>query len=359
MCFLDFHLPRVMNLNRILAIVALLSPGVFSLAQTPNTASIRGQVLDQSRAAAQDAEVTISNTVVRFERTGRTDSSGNFSFSGLPVGTYSLVAHKDKFADVRRELTLMGGTAAEVQLQLSVSEVQTDIVVTGVAGDVRGDEPQLGDRLGATEIQQTPVLNRRITYLPLLNAANRPALNQGDVFMNQNLFTTNGSGRRQISFVVDGSTGNDSWGRQTIFTNIPQVAVQEMTVLENVFSAEYGATTGGVVNIVTKTGSNQYHGELLGLWRPSDTAAKLSGFTSNNVSSGNQVTTDSLDQLGASLSGPLPNTDRTHFFFAGEYSRQNRGSPVTAAIAPGVFVGHYAGWMTLLRVDHRINSANN
>ena len=358
MCFLDFHLPRVMNLNRILAIVALLSPGVFSLAQTPNTASIRGQVLDQSRAAAQDAEVTISNTVVRFERTGRTDSSGNFSFSGLPVGTYSLVAHKDKFADVRRELTLMGGTAAEVQLQLSVSEVQTDIVVTGVAGDVRGDEPQLGDRLGATEIQQTPLLNRRITYLPLLNAANRPALNQGDVFMNQNLFTTNGSGRRQTSWVVDGSNGNDSWGRQTIFSNVPQTAVQEMTVLENAFSAEYGATTGGVVNIVTKTGTDSYHGDLLGLWRPNDTAARLSGFTAGTATSGNQIVTDSLGQVSASFGGPIPYSPRTHFFFAGEYSRQNRGSPVTSPVAPGIFVGHYAGWLTFLHLDHQINQAN-
>ena len=358
MCFLDFHLPRVMNLNRILAILALLSPGVFSLAQTPNTASIRGQVLDQSRAAAQDAEVTISNTVVRFERTGRTDSSGNFSFSGLPVGTYSLVAHKDKFADVRRELTLMGGTAAEVQLQLSVSEVQTDIVVTGVAGDVRGDEPQLGDRLGATEIQQTPLLNRRITYLPLLNAANRPALNQGDVFMNQNLFTTNGSGRRQTSWVVDGSNGNDSWGRQTIFSNVPQTAVQEMTVLENAFSAEYGATTGGVVNIVTKTGTDSYHGDLLGLWRPNDTAARLSGFTAGTATSGNQIVTDSLGQVSASFGGPIPYSPRTHFFFAGEYSRQNRGSPVTSPVAPGIFVGHYAGWLTFLHLDHQINQAN-
>jgi len=347
-----------MNLNRILAIVALLSPGVFSLAQTPNTASIRGQVLDQSRAAAQDAEVTISNTVVRFERTGRTDSSGNFSFSGLPVGTYSLVAHKDKFADVRRELTLMGGTAAEVQLQLSVSEVQTDIVVTGVAGDVRGDEPQLGDRLGATEIQQTPLLNRRITYLPLLNAANRPALNQGDVFMNQNLFTTNGSGRRQTSWVVDGSNGNDSWGRQTIFSNVPQTAVQEMTVLENAFSAEYGATTGGVVNIVTKTGTDSYHGDLLGLWRPNDTAARLSGFTAGTATSGNQIVTDSLGQVSASFGGPIPYSPRTHFFFAGEYSRQNRGSPVTSPVAPGIFVGHYAGWLTFLHLDHQINQAN-
>src|SRR5215813_5360986 len=358
MCFLDFHLPRVMNLNRILAILALLSPGVFSLAQTPNTASIRGQVLDQSRAAAQDAEVTISNTVVRFERTWRTDSSGNFSFSGLPVGTYSLVAHKDKFADLRRELTLMGGTAAEVQLQLSVSEVQTDIVVTGVAGDVRGDEPQLGDRLGATEVDETPLLTRRITYLPLLNAANRPALNQGDVFMNQNLFTTNGSGRRQTSWVVDGSNGNDSWGRQTIFSNVPQTAVQEMTVLETAFSAEYGATPGGVVNIVTKTGTDSYHGDLLGLWRPNDTAARLSGFTAGTATSGNQIVTDSLGQVSASFGGPIPYSPRTHFFFAGEYSRQNRGSPVTSPVAPGIFVGHYAGWLTFLHLDHQINQAN-
>src|SRR5438270_11596046 len=94
--------------------------------------------------------------------------------------------------------------------------------------------------------------------------------------MNQNMFTTNGSGRRQTAFVVDGGTGNDSWGRQTIFTNLPQEAVQEMTVLENAFSAEYGATSGGVVNIVTKSGGNQYHGDVTGLWRPSDTAAELS-----------------------------------------------------------------------------------
>jgi hypothetical protein len=231
--------------------------------------------------------------------------------------------------------------------------------VTGVAGEVGSDEPQLGDRLGSVQLEQTPLLNRRITYLPLLNAANRPALNQGDVFMNQNLFTTNGSGRRQTAWIVDGSTGNDSWGRQTIFTNVPQGAVQEMTVLENAFSAEYGATTGGVVNLVTKTGGNRYHGDVLGLWRPSDTAAKLSGFTANTATGGNQVVTDSLGQLGASFSGPVPGIDRTHFFFAGEYSRQNRGSPVTSPIAPGVFVGHYTGWMTFLRVDHQINQANN
>ncbi len=341
-------------------VVALLSLtlAVTALPQTPDTATLQGQVVDQSRALLPGVQVRIVNATTGQERRAQSDSAGKFSLAGLPVGNYVVTASKSGFSELRRELTLQGGTTAALRLELSVSPVQTEVLVTGVAGEVRADEPQLGDRLGAPQIESTPLLNRRITYLPLLNAANRPALNQGDVFMNQNLFTTNGSGRRQTAWVVDGATANDSWGRQTIFSNVPQVAVQEMTVLENAFSAEYGATTGGVVNVVTRSGGSQYHGDLLGLWRPSDTAAKLSGFTSTTATSGNQIVTDSLGQLGASFSGPIPGSDRTHFFFAGEYSRQNRGSPVTSPIAPGVFVGHYTGWLSLLRLDHQINQAN-
>lgn len=329
-----------------------------AFAQAPDTAAVKGQVLDPSRAAIVGADISLKSHITIVERSARSDSSGGFSVSGLPIGSYTLSIHKEGFSNLTRELTLLAGTTADLKVQLDISEAEAQVQVTGTAGEVRSDEPQLGDRLGPVEIEQTPLANRRITYLPLLNAANRPALNQGDVFMNQNLFTTNGSGRRQTSFIVDGSTANDSWGRQTIFTNIPQVAVEEMTVLESAFSAEYGATTGGVVNIVTKTGADQYHGDLSGLWRPSPTAAKLSGFTSNNVSSGNQVTTDSLGQLGASFSGPIPGSGRTQFFLAGEYSREHRGSPVTAAVAPGVFIGRYADWMTLLRLDHQISSTN-
>ncbi|HZS29113.1 MAG TPA: carboxypeptidase regulatory-like domain-containing protein [Candidatus Angelobacter sp.] len=328
------------------------------MAQTPDAASIRGQVQDQTHAAVTGAEVRIKNAVLDIERTTSTDASGQFSFTGLPVGAYSLTVHKDKFADLSRDLTLVGGTAADVQLQLSVSAVQTEVTVTGTAGEVRADMPQLGDRIGPEPVQTLPLLNSRITYLPLVNAANRPAINQGDVFMNEDLFVTNGSGRRQTSFVVDGTTGNDSWGRQTIFSNIPRVAVQEMTVLENAFSAEYGATTGGVVNIVTKTGGPHYHGDLIGLWRPDDTSAKLSGFTSTNVSSGNQVVSDSLGQISAAFSGPIPHMQDTQFFFGGEYSREDRGSGIISPLDPGVFVGHYTGWLTYLRVDHQINQNN-
>ena len=340
------------------ALLVVLFAAVSLEAQTPDAASLRGQVADQSRAALSGVEVTITNKLAGTVRTTQTDSSGNFAFSGLSIGTYSLLAHKQDFADVTREIILTGGTTANVQLQLGVTAVKEEIEVTGAAGEIRTDEPQLGDRLGQEQLQEMPLPNSRITYLPLLNAANRPAINQGDVFMNQNLFTTNGSGRRQTAWVVDGITANDSWGRQTIFTNVPRDAVQEMTVLENAFSAEFGATTGGVVNIVTKSGSDAYHGDLFGVWRPSDLGAKLAGFTTANATSGNQIVTDSLGQGGASFSGPIPRAQKTYFYFSGEYSKEDRGSPVTSPIDPGVFVGHYTDWMTFLRIDRQITQNN-
>ena len=346
--------------SRFFLILGLFAVIHFAPAQTPDSAIVRGRILDASNAAVAGVDLRIENSLTGAERQRSSDASGNFSFAGLPAGSYTLTAHKNGFADLTRSLTLAGGTTADLKLELSVSGGQTQVVVTGAVGEIRTDEPQLGDHLSTKQIEDTPTLNRRITYLPLLNAANRPAINQGDVFMNQNLFTTNGSGRRQTAWVVDGSTGNDSWGRQTIFTNVPQVAVEEMTVLENAFSAEYGATTGGVVNLVTRSGGNNYHGDVLGAWRPSDTAAKLSGFTSTSATSGNQIATDSLGQLSSSFAGPVPGTDeRTHFFLAGEYSRENRGSPVTSPVAPGVFVGHYADWMMFLRLDHTLSQNNN
>jgi carboxypeptidase family protein len=340
-----------------LSTVSLFALGLCLSAQTPDTATIRGHVVDQTRAGIPGVRVTAKNTQSGSERTTQTDETGRFSLAGLPIsGKYEVTAKKSNFSEARLlDVTLAGGTTADVNLQLSVAGGETQVTVTGAAGEVRADQPQLGDRLDERQINEMPLLNRRITYLPLLNAANRPALNQGDVFMNQNLFTTNGAGRRQSWFEVDGSTGSDSWGRQTIFSNIPVTAVQEMTVLTNAFSAEYGASTGSVVNIVTKSGSSQYHGELLELWRPSATSAALSGFTAATAANGNAITSDRLGQSAVALSGPITGGGHTYFSLAAEYSRQDRASPINSPIAPGSFVGHYRGWLGFLRVDHQIN----
>jgi hypothetical protein len=344
---------------RIGALLAVVCLGL--LGQTPDTATIHGLVVDPSHLAVAGARVTVKNTLTGLDRTAQTDNSGKFSLAGLPVaGKYVLTAVKPGFAESRlSNLALAGGTTADFNIQLNVAGGQTEIVVTGVAGEVSTDSPQLGDRLDDRQMEETPLLSRKITYLPLLNAANRPAINQGDVFMNQNLFTTNGAGRRQTWFEVDGSTGNDGWGRQTIFSSLPLTAVQEMAVLTNAFSAEYGGSTGSVVNIVTKTGGNQFHGELMELWRPSATEAALSGFTSTNAASGNDLTNDTLGQSAVSLSGPIGSGGGTHFFLASEYSREDKASPIISPVAPGNFIGRYRGWLGFFRLDHQLNDKNN
>src|ERR1700760_1501374 len=119
-----------MSIFRAVLAVMLIAAAPLA-AQTPDTASMRGQVFDQTHAAVASAEIKITSTLLGSERTTRTDASGGFSFSGLPVGSYVITAHRERFSDVTREITLLGGTTADVQLQLGISEVKTDLIVTG------------------------------------------------------------------------------------------------------------------------------------------------------------------------------------------------------------------------------------
>lgn len=316
--------------------------------------------MDQSQAAVPNADVTIANNRSGVKRTTKTDHTGHFSLSGFSIeGDYDVTIQKEGFAvATSKAVKLIGGAAANLEFQLSPAEAKTEITVSGTAGSVRTDMPQLGDRLGDSQIQETPLLNNRITYLPMLNAANRPAINQGDVFMNQNLFTTNGTGRRQAWFEVDGANSVDLWGRQTIFTNLPVETLEEMNVLTSPFSAEYGGSAGSAINMVTKSGGNQYHGSLTGNFRPSATAANLSGFTAGTATSGNQLTSDELYQPAFTFGGPIGESKRTHFFTAGEYSWESKVSPITNALAPGGYEGRYRDWMALARLDHQFNERN-
>ena len=330
-----------------------------ALAQTPDTATLTGRVQDQSHALLPGSSLTITDRSSGFSRRTTTDARGQFFLSGLPSGEhYELSTVRDGFATTATPLALTAGSTASIVVTLAISAASESVTTTGTALDVRTDEPALGDVLTALQIEETPLPNRRITYLPLLNAANRPAINQGDVFMNQDLFTTNGAGRRQAFFEVDGASANDSWGRQTIMTNIPLAAVQEMAVLTNSFSAEYGASTGSVVNIVTKSGGDRLHGELLELYRPSAGEARLNGFTTANAASGNDIVNDTLNQSAASLGGKLPGS-ATHFFAAGEFSQQRRASPVTNALTPSNFIGHYRDLLGFVRLDRQFGTRNN
>jgi hypothetical protein len=325
-------------------------------AQTPDTAALRGMVSGPNGAPLSGASLVIEDASHRVVRTMQTSAQGTFAAEGLPVGSPLQVGatYPGFAAATSGAIVLAAGATASLQLRMQIAAARTEVRVTGEAGAVRTDEPQLGDRLTSGQMRSMPLLNRRITWLPLLNAANRPAINQGDIFMNQDLFTANGTGRRQTWFEVDGANGNDAWGRQTIFTNVPLDAIAEMTVLDNAFAADYGFGEGAVVNIVTRSGGDSYHGDLLGLWRPSAPEAKLSGFSTTSATSGNDITNDTLAQGAATASGSLAPAWRTYFLASAEYSYQDRASPVTSPLEPGNYIGHYRDWLGSLRLDRTI-----
>ena len=110
-------------MSRFLLLTCLFS--FFLVAQTPDTATLRGQVIDQTHAAVPMVQVTVTNTLTALKRTVQTDDSGNYSIAGLPIGTYDVVAVKQGFAEMKpANVTLAGGTTADVDLTLNAAEEQ-------------------------------------------------------------------------------------------------------------------------------------------------------------------------------------------------------------------------------------------
>ena len=332
--------------------LALLLASSFAAGQTLDTATVRGRVADQNRAAIVGAEVVVTNEATGLRREARTDGDGDFSFSNLPLtGEYKLVVSSSGFA--AKEIGGVGlraGEAATFDVTLVPAGGTSEVTVYGTTEGLQTDTPRLGTRLDLEKIDNTPILGRKLTNLVALNSAVRPARGTGDLFLNNFLFVVNGSGRRQTTFNLDGSTGDDAWGRQTIFTNVPLSVIQEFTILTNAASAEYGRTTGSAVNIVTKSGTNDLHADLVGVARPGrlQAAAPLSTIR----------TIDRLAQLSGVVSGPLER-DRTYLLAGGEINVQHRDAVITSRIQPNsIFAGTYKQALAFARLDHQISRRN-
>ena len=330
--------------------LALLCFTTAALAQTADTASIRGRVTDATGSPLAGVTATLEETNTGASRTATSTSGGDYTFGTLPVGgTYRLTFSSVGFsATSHGPFVLRAGETATLNARLA-PQIREAVTVTGTTDHVRTDSPELGTRLDETALRMIPITGRKITSLPLLNSAVRPARGTGDLFLNNTLFVVNGGGRRQTSYTIDGSTANDSWGRQTIFTNIPLSAVHELTVLTNPFSAEYGRTTGSVLNVVTRSGTNDVGGDVVVLYRPASLqpTAPVTHIDAD----------DELRQISATVGGPIVR-DRTHFFAALEYNDQERDSVITSALAPGVYTGSYKQTLAMLRVDHALSDAN-
>ena len=216
------------------AVCALLLAAA-AFAQSTDTASIRGSVTDAAGARVAGAAVTLENVASGTRRTIASDAKGEFAFGAIPVaGTYRLRVGKEGFAEsAQGPFRLRANETATFQVKTAPEAVREAVTVYGTTEHVRSDSPELGTRLDDAAIRTIPIVGRKLTSLPLLNSAVRPARGTGDLFLNNTLFVINGGGRRQTTIALDGASADDAWGRQTIFTNVPVSAVQDFTVLTN------------------------------------------------------------------------------------------------------------------------------
>jgi outer membrane receptor protein involved in Fe transport len=352
------------------------SPEGAEAEQSPNNASIVVLVTDQSGAVVKDARVLVTNEQTGATREGLSSSEGSASFPALSLtGTYSVVVTKQGFGDESRGgLSLRSGETATVKVRLLVGTEKTEVTVYGTSNGVRADE-QIGVTLDSKTIDETPILGRKVTTLPLFNSAFRQGKGTGDLFVNATYFITGSGSRRTTTYMLDGASNDEGWGRQTMLTTVPLGAVQEAAVLTNAFSAEFGWTAGPAFNIVTKSGTNAVRGEALYMGRPGGWQAKTfstDGYCAPTVPT---CTTpialgainptdlpDELHQVSGSIGGPVVK-DKSFFFVTGDYTHQDRTTQLSPTLPAFVlpsngdlsYVGHYRQGLLNGRYDQKLS----
>jgi hypothetical protein len=343
-------------------------------AQSPNTATMIVVVVDQNGAVVPDAKVSVMNAATGDVREALSGSDGSATISALSLtGTYTVSVSKDGFGnEERKDITLRSGETATLKVTLLVGSEKAEVTIYGTAEGVRAS-PQIGLPLASPQIDETPIIGRKATTLPLLNSAFRQGKGTGDLFVNATYFITGVGSRRATTFTLDGANNDEGWGRQTAIATVPLGAIQEITILSNAFSSEFGWTSGPALNIVTKSGTNEFHGEVLGLFRPGDWQAKTfstKGFCPPSVTSCVTPATlqainpvdipDALSQVSGSIGGPIVQ-DKTFFFATADYTRQNRttflSTTLPAFLLPADgsldYTGHYRQFLFDGRLDHK------
>jgi hypothetical protein len=363
-------------LNRIVCVLfAFAMFAVPALAQSPNTSTVVVFVVDQSGAVVKDARVSVTNNQTRATRESMSGADGTATFPALSLtGTYTVSVTKTGFtADDVAGLTLRAGETASVRVKLVASGGKSEVTVYGTNQGVRAD-PQIGQRMDGPAIDETPILGRKVGNLPLFNSAFRQGKGTGDLFVNTPYFITGSGSRRTTTFMLDGASNDEGWGRQTMIATVPVGAVQEVAVLSNAFSAEFGWTAGPALNIVTKSGTNDLRGEGLYMVRPGAMQAKdfsTDGFCAPSVATCTTPGTlkainpadvpDELDQISGSIGGPIVK-DKTFFFATSDYTWQDRTTYLSNTLPSFVlppdgsltYVGHYRQGLFNGRLDHKL-----
>ncbi|HEY6806695.1 MAG TPA: TonB-dependent receptor [Pyrinomonadaceae bacterium] len=354
-----------------LTFIVCLSASITNAQQTVTSATLTGRVEDLRGSVVSGATVTATNAETNQRFTATTDQDGQFRFPILRVGNYSLTITATGFAEQRKELTLLVGQALDLIVKLEVEGISANVNVNADVPTVETVRTQVTETIRPTEIKQLPLNGRNYLDLALLI----PGVSPTNTGSNQRFAETSAipgqgisvAGQRNLynSFVVDGMSANDDAADLT-GTYFSEEVIDQFQVVTSGGIAEFGRASGGVVNILTKSGTNDWRGSLYGFGRNQRFDARNPVATSKDLLT--QV------QYGATLGGPLRH-DRTFLFSNFEQTRRNYSAVLTIApnavasinqrlravnyrgplLNTGVVPASFDTTNVLVRLDHQLN----
>jgi hypothetical protein len=334
---------KLMNLQRMFLLVMVLA--VAAVGQSFR-GGILGTISDASGASVAGAKVTATNTGTGLVREATTDVDGNFNFTELPLGTYTVTATKQGFrTQLATNITVGVEGPQRANLTLTPGRVEEKVEVQADVPLVETSSNTLGGTLQAEDFKELPVNGR--DFMKMLTAV--PGANADPSSVNDSpgsfgVFSVNGNRGRSNNFLLDGTDMNDGFRNDNAIneggvfgipaTLLPVDAIEEMAILNNT-EAEYGRNSGSIVNIVTKSGTNSLHGSVFEYFRNNALDAR-NFFNCGQApclfdAPPNPQNAFHNNQFGGSLGGPIIK-DKTFFLVAYEGQRETVGFPAPATV---------------------------
>src|SRR5438552_4333008 len=332
-------------------LVVLLLWSTLLWAQLP-TASLNGTVTDPQGALVTGAKITLSNAATGETREQTTGSDGRYNFVSLPAGAYSVGVSATVFTKAEaKSLTLEVGHATTLDVPLSVARAGEVVTVTA-ENQVELTQSEVQGQISAATVQNLPLNGRNYLELAFLLPGNRPATNY-DPTKTQTLEVSSAGGfGRGGNISVDGADNNDEVVGGTL-ANFPQNSIQEFQIATNRYTAEVGRSATSIINIITKSGTNAWHGDGFGYLRSKVLQARPALLSTKPPFT--------REQFGGSVGGPfIP--DKFFGFVSAEYRNQNHAVPVsfrdftTDTVVPSFAPAFYHDFLINSRADYNVTN---
>ena len=314
--------------TRVLLLALALLLVVAALAQT-ETGQITGTVYDPTDAVVPNANVTVKNVANGATRTTASTNAGIYVVSNLVPGNYELTVSASGFATQKRQVTVAVGARVGVDTRLEVGNTSTTVEVAANAVQVNTESQTIGSTITTQAVMELPSVNRDV-YALVASVPNVSPDGSGD---NRGVgYAINGMRSASTNIMLDGVANNDEFGAG-VGQAIPMDAVQEYSVLTSNYTAEVGRASGGVVNVVTKSGTNEFHGSAYLFNRVSALASN--GFY-NNANGLAQGIYD-RNNFGYSIGGPIKK-NKLFFFQNTEWLRIRSAQSETNMVPTSQFI---------------------